>query len=66
MKKNASENDRYEIKDSSNEKFYFALKAANHQVIGQSQMYESKSSAESGVQSVMNNTPDASIDDQTD
>ncbi len=65
VKKNAADKARFEIKESTSGKPYFVLKAANHQVIGQSQMYESTDSAESGIQSVMNNAPDASIDDQT-
>ncbi len=65
VKKNASENDRFEIKESSSGKSYFVLKAANHQVIGQSQMYDSASGARNGIQSVMNNAPDAAVDDQT-
>ncbi len=65
VKKNAADKDRFEVKESTSGKPYFVLKAANHQVIGQSQMYDSKDGAENGIQSVMNNAPDASIDDQT-
>lgn len=65
VKKNAGDKGQFEVKESSNDKHYFVLKAANHQVIGQSQMYESKASAEGGVESVMNNAPDAAVDDQT-
>jgi len=65
VRKNADEKDNFEVKDSTNGKHYFVLKAANHQVVGQSQMYDAKSSAESGIESVMNNAPDASLDDQT-
>lgn len=64
VKKNAADKGRFEIKESTSGKPYFVLKAANHQVIGQSQMYESEASAHSGIESVMNNAPDASIDDQ--
>lgn len=65
VKKNASDEARFEIKEGASGKFHFVLKAGNHQVIGQSQMYENKAGAEGGVKSVMNNAPDASIDDQT-
>ncbi|WP_411820907.1 YegP family protein [Hyphococcus formosus] len=65
VKKNAGDKARFEVKESSSGKPYFVLKAANHQVIGQSQMYDSASGAENGIQSVMNNAPDASVDDQT-
>ena len=65
VQKNAADKDRFEVKESTSGKPYFVLKAANHQVIGQSQMYDSKDGAENGIKSVMNNAPDASIDDQT-
>ena len=42
----------YERKTSTNGKLYFNLKAANHQVIGTSQMYASESSREDGIASV--------------
>jgi uncharacterized protein YegP (UPF0339 family) len=48
VKTNAAEADRFEVKESSSGKPYFVLKAANHQVIGQSQMYESAAACQSG------------------
>ncbi len=65
VRKNAGDEARYEMKESSNGKHYFNLKAANHQVIGTSQMYESTSSAKNGIDSVKGNAPGASVDDQT-
>ncbi len=65
VKKNAVEKDRFEIKESTSGKPFFVLKAGNHQVIGQSQMYDSMAGAENGVDSVMRNAPDAEVDDQT-
>ena len=53
VKKNAADEARFEIKESTSGKPYFVLKAANHQVIGQSQMYDSASGAKGGVSSVM-------------
>jgi len=61
VKKNASDAARYEIKESSGGKPYFVLKAANHQVIGTSQMYDSADGCKNGVQSVMTNAPDAAV-----
>jgi uncharacterized protein YegP (UPF0339 family) len=61
VKKNAGDDARYERKESSNGKPYFVLKAANHQIIGQSEMYESKSSMENGIESVKKNAPDATV-----
>ena len=65
VQKNATDDSRYEKKESSSGKFMFNLKAANHQVIGTSQMYESESGRDNGIESVKNNAPSASVDDQT-
>ncbi|MEM6711275.1 MAG: YegP family protein [Pseudomonadota bacterium] len=43
----------------------FRMKAANGQVIGTSEMYESEASCDNGVASVPKNAPDAKMDDQT-
>jgi uncharacterized protein YegP (UPF0339 family) len=61
VKANASDDARYERKESSNGKPYFNLKAANGQVIGTSEMYESVASREKGIESVKSNAPDATI-----
>lgn len=65
VRKNAAEDARYERKTGSNGKPYFVLKAANHQVIGQSQMYESAAAMENGIESVKKHAPEAATDDQT-
>lgn len=65
VKKNSIDDARYERKISSNGKFYFNLKAANGQVIGTSEMYESESGRENGIESVKKNAPDADIVDET-
>jgi len=59
VKKNAPIAERYEKLTSQNGKFYFVLKAANAQAIGNSEMYESESSRDSGIDSVMKNAPTA-------
>jgi uncharacterized protein YegP (UPF0339 family) len=61
VKKNAPLVERYEKLTSKNGKFYFTLKAANSQVIGDSEMYESESSRDNGIDSVMKNAPEAKI-----
>lgn len=66
VKKNAPDDDRFERKEAKDGRHYFVLKAGNHQIIGQSQMYKSASGMENGIQSVQNNAPDAPIDDLTD
>jgi uncharacterized protein YegP (UPF0339 family) len=52
---NCGDDSRYERKTSSNGKPFFNLKAANHQVIGTSQMYSDESSRENGIASVKAN-----------
>ena len=52
VQSNCGEDGQYECKESSSGKPYFVLKAKNHQVIGQSQMYESESGCENGMESV--------------
>ena len=65
VRKNSQEDARFERKTSSNEKFYFNLKATNGQVIGTSQMYATEDNRDNGIASVKSNAADASIDDQT-
>jgi len=65
VKKNASSDERYELKTASNGKFLFNLLATNGQVVGTSQMYDSESGRSNGVESVKRNAAAAEIDDQT-
>lgn len=57
--------ERYDLKDASNGKFYFNLKAANHQIIGTSQMYGTRQSRETGIASVKTNGSTTAIKDKT-
>ena len=65
VKKNAAEDARFERKVAKNGKHYFVLKASNGQIIGNSEMYESETSRDNGIESVKKNAPDATIDDKT-
>lgn len=65
VKKNAPEDGRYERLEAKNGKHYFNLKAGNGQVIGSSQMYADASGMENGIESVKNNAPDATVEDET-
>lgn len=65
VRKNAPEDGRYEKKESSSGKYMFNLKAANHQVIGSSQQYESVASRDNGIESVKKNAPSAEVVDLT-
>ncbi len=55
VKKNGSNESRFEIKDSTDGKQYFVLKASNGQIIGQSQMYKTESGLKNGIASVGRN-----------
>lgn len=63
VQKNSPSDDRYERKDATNGKFFFNLKAANHQVIGTSQMYATAASRDAGIESVKKNGPSTTIAD---
>ena len=59
VKKNAGDDARYERKTASSGKPFFSLKASNGQVIGSSEMYESESARDNGIESVKSNAPGA-------
>ncbi|QBZ98535.1 YegP family protein [Flavobacterium sangjuense] len=65
VKKNATDDNRYDRKTSSNGKPYFNLTATNGQIIGSSEMYESIASRDNGIESVKSNAPSADVDDQS-
>lgn len=65
VQKNSPDEARYERLEASNGKAYFNLKAANHQVIGTSQMYASTASRDGGIDSVKSNGPTTTIKDLT-
>ena len=48
----------YELKTAKNGQVHFNLKAGNSQIILSSEMYDSKSAAENGIESVRKNSPD--------
>ena len=62
---NCTNDARYERKTASNGKFHFSLKAANHEVIGRSQMYSSESARDNGIESVKTNGTTTTIKDNT-
>ena len=61
MQKNSPDEARYERKEAKNGKFYFNLKAGNHQIIGTSQMYATQASCDAGIASVKNNGPTTTV-----
>ena len=66
VKKNSTDESKYEEKTSANGKFYFNLKSSNGQAIGHSEMYESESAMKNGISSVMKNAPDAGTEEDND
>lgn len=62
---NCGNDARYERKAASNGKPYFNLKAANHQVIGTSQMYGDEAARDAGIASVKANGASTTVKDNT-
>ena len=65
VKKHAPDDNNYERKVATNGKYYFTLKARNGEIIGVSEMYNSISSRENGIESVKKNAPIAEVVDLT-
>lgn len=65
VRNNSQDDSRYEKRQSANGSPYFVLKAANGQVIGNSEMYESNAACENGMASVKKNAPDAAVSDES-
>ncbi|HAE66054.1 MAG TPA: hypothetical protein DCG77_02270, partial [Sphingobacterium sp.] len=63
VKKNAQDDNKFDRKTATNGKYYFNLKATNGQIIGSSEMYESASGMENGIESVKKNAPDATVEE---
>lgn len=65
VKTNSQDATKFEKLSSDSGKEYFVLKAANGQVVGNSQMYADASSRDAGIESVKTNAPSADVDDQS-
>ena len=61
VQKNSPTAERFDRKDASDGRFYFNLKAANHQIIGTSQMYKAAAGRDNGIASVQTNGPTTTI-----
>lgn len=53
VKNNAVYAEQFEVLEADNGEFYFVLKAKNHEIIGVSETYVSKSNAERGMDTVI-------------
>ncbi|MFO0949781.1 MAG: YegP family protein [Isosphaeraceae bacterium] len=65
VRTNGPLDERFERKTAKDDSPYFVLKAANGQVIGQSETYSSVAAMEKGIASVKTNAPDATLKDLT-
>ncbi|WP_163747963.1 YegP family protein [Mycolicibacterium helvum] len=54
---------KFEITKDKAGKFRFRLKAGNGEIIAVSEAYETKASANNGIESVKKNAPDAAVVD---
>ena len=63
VKKNCGDEKRYAKAVSKSSKPFFTLKAANHQVIGNSEMYETEKARDAGIKSVMKAAPGAKTEE---
>jgi uncharacterized protein len=57
---------KFEISMDKSGKFRFHLKSPNGEIIAASQGYETKASAEKGIESIKTNAPDAKVVDLTE
>ncbi|MEL7059008.1 MAG: YegP family protein [Acidobacteriota bacterium] len=65
VRTNSQHDERFERKNAADGQLYFVLKAANSQVIGNSEMYKTSASCEKGIASVRTNAPGAGVEDTT-
>jgi len=61
VRKNATDDNRYERKTAKNDEAFFVLKAGNGEPLGRSETYSSTSAMENGIESVKKNAPDAEV-----
>ncbi len=61
VRKNSQDMAMFEKTETSSWKPRFNLKAGNGQIIGVSEVYESESACDNGIESVMKNAPDAEV-----
>jgi uncharacterized protein YegP (UPF0339 family) len=65
VKKNATHDERFERKNDKAGHPRFNLKAANGEIIGASESYNSEEARDHGIESVKENAPTATVDDET-
>ena len=65
VKENAPLDERYLRKTTEGGGFYFTLTAANHQPIGNSEIYTTAAARDNGIESVKETAPAAGVEDTT-
>ena len=63
---NAADPSRYDRRINKRKEHYFVLKAANHRIIGCSEMYSGTTAMEKGIKSVVKNGTSTKISDTTE
>ncbi len=63
VKKNCDNDARYELKTSSNGKFFFNLKAANGQIIGTSPMFASEADRQAAIDALKSKGASATVEE---
>lgn len=62
LQANSFEGGKFERKISADGQYFFVLKAANGEVVAQSELYGSEAGRDNGMESVKNNARDADIE----
>lgn len=62
---NSPDDNQYDRRESKDDQHYFVLKAANGEIIGVSETYQTNAGVENGINSVKENGPDSPINDET-
>lgn len=63
VKKNSQEDSRYELKESTNGKFYFNIKATNGQVVATSTMFATESDRSAAISKLKAEAPSCKVED---
>ena len=64
VKTNAPTDERYDRKKSKDDQFYFNLTAANHEIIGVSEMYTTEQARDNGIDAVKRGAAGAAVEDK--
>ena len=64
VKKNAADENMFEVSRSKDDQHYFNLKSSNGQIIGTSEMYTTAAACKNGIKSVMTNAPIAEPEEE--